>query len=425
MFSLVFIKSIFENSMTRWHDLYDHDVTEDRLPSEEDIKYIASILRGDFDKAVAISVQIKYSEEELIRLTDEQYRCIDQLDDNKRCLILGGAGTGKTLLAIEEAKKAAASGLKVALFCYNRNLGEWFEKHFDEIPSSLRPSYAGTFHKYMIRLIKQNGMRVSFPEDEEEKNHFYAYDIPFYARTAIMELRDKFDKIIVDEAQDIISDAYLDVMDKCLLGGLSRGRWTMLGDFSKQAIYTSGESGEALKEKLEERTSFIRFKLTVNCRNTKTICEEISMVTGYEPPSDIWSKVEGVPVEYLTYSNDDEEKERLLSVINSLLKNHISPKMISILSPVKRESSVVSLIDEYDISDYKVYSSNRLSFSTVQAFKGLENSVVILIDIDDLEDKKLLYVALSRARSGLYVILSDKARKEYVDIQIRRLNDGY
>lgn len=420
-----FIKSIFENSMTRWHDLYDHDVTEDRLPSEEDIKYIASILRGDFDKAVAISVQIKYSEEELIRLTDEQYRCIDQLDDNKRCLILGGAGTGKTLLAIEEAKKAAASGLKVALFCYNRNLGEWFEKHFDEIPSSLRPSYAGTFHKYMIRLIKQNGMRVSFPEDEEEKNHFYAYDIPFYARTAIMELRDKFDKIIVDEAQDIISDAYLDVMDKCLLGGLSRGRWTMLGDFSKQAIYTSGESGEALKEKLEERTSFIRFKLTVNCRNTKTICEEISMVTGYEPPSDIWSKVEGVPVEYLTYSNDDEEKERLLSVINSLLKNHISPKMISILSPVKRESSVVSLIDEYDISDYKVYSSNRLSFSTVQAFKGLENSVVILIDIDDLEDKKLLYVALSRARSGLYVILSDKARKEYVDIQIRRLNDGY
>lgn len=198
----------------------------------------------------------------------------------------------------------------------------------------------------------------------------------------------------------------------------------MLGDFSKQAIYSDVGSGEELKEKIEERTSFIRFKLTVNCRNTKSICDEISIVTGYEPPSDIWSKVDGIPVEYLTYSTDEEEKEKLTQVIYSLLKNHISPKMISILSPVKREKSIVSLIDEYDIKDYKVYSGNRLAFSTIQSFKGLENTVVILVDIDDLEDKRLLYVALSRARSGLYVILSEKARKEYVDIQIRRLKNG-
>ena len=419
-----FIENIFRNSRIRWRDIYNHDVTEDKLPTEEDIKYIASILRGDFDKAVAISVQIKYSEEELVRLTDEQYRCIDQIDDNKRCLILGGAGTGKTLLAIEEAKKASASGLNVALFCYNRNLGEWLEKYFDDLPQSLKPSYVGTFHKYMIRTIKKNGVRLRFPDDEEEKENFYVNDVPSIAKKAILELKNKFDKVIVDEAQDIISDNYLDVIDACIHGGLSRGRWTMLGDFSRQAIYSNTKSGDDLKEKLEERTSFIRFKLTINCRNTKSICDEISMVTGYKPPSNIWSKVAGIPVEYLTYSNDEEEKEKLNQVISSLLNNHISPKMISILSPVKREKSIVSLIEEYDIKDFKVYSSNRLSFSTIQSFKGLENTVVILTDIDDLEDKKLLYVALSRARSGLYVILSDNARKQYVDMQIRRLSDG-
>lgn len=419
-----FIENVFENSRARWRDLYDHDVNGDKLPSEDDIKYIASILRGDFDRAVAISVQIKYSEEELVRLTDEQYRCIDQLDDNKRCLILGGAGTGKTLLAIEEAKKAVASGLNVALFCYNKNLGEWFEKYFESIPFSLRPSYVGTFHKYMIRMIKQNGARLSFPQDEDEKERFYSYDIPSLAVKALKELKNKFDKVIVDEAQDIISDLYLDVLDVCIHGGLSRGKWTMLGDFSQQAIYSNYESGDELKAKLEDRTSFIRFKLTINCRNTKSICDEISMVTGYKPPSDIWAKVDGIPVEYLTYSNDEEEKDKLIQVISSLLKNHISPKMISILSPVKRENSVVSLINEYDIKDYKVYSSNRLSFSTIQSFKGLENTVVILTDIDDLKDKKLLYVALSRARSGLYIILSDNARKEYIDIQLRSLNEG-
>lgn len=419
-----YVKSIFENSRSRWKEIYDHDVNENRLPSEDDVKYIASILRGDFDKAVAVSVQIKYSEEELIRLTDEQYRCIDQLDDNKRCLIMGGAGTGKTLLAIEEAKKAAASGLKVALFCYNRNLGEWFEKYFDDLPQSLKPSYVGTFHKFMIRSIKQNGVKLKFPDDNSDNDSFYNYDIPIIARKSIQESRDKFDKIIIDEAQDIISDLYLDVIDVSLHGGLSVGRWTMLGDFSQQAIYTNIESGDKLIEKLEEKTSFIRFKLNMNCRNTKTICDEISMVTGYKPPSDVWSKVEGIPVEYLTYGDDEEEKDKLTQVIASLIKNHISPKMISILSPVKRENSIVSLIEEYDIKDYKVYSGNRLAFSTIQAFKGLENTVVILVDIDSLEDKRLLYVALSRARAGLYVILSNEARKEYVDIQIRRLKNG-
>ena len=60
-----------------------------------------------------------------------------------------------------------------------------------------------------------------------------------------------------------------------------------------------------------------------------------------------------------------------------------------------------------------------MSFCTVQGFKGLENTIVILTDIESLEDKKLLYVALSRARSALYVFLSGQARQEYLSLLIR------
>lgn len=100
-----YVHRIFNGACDKWKALYGEEVPFEKLPTDEDVKYIAALLRGDFDKAVAISVQIKYAEEELVKLTNEQYRCIDQLDDNKRCLIEGGAGTGKTLLAIEEAKK--------------------------------------------------------------------------------------------------------------------------------------------------------------------------------------------------------------------------------------------------------------------------------------------------------------------------------
>ncbi len=420
-----YIKRIFAGACEKWKATYGCDVPRNRLPSEEDVEYLASLLRGDFDKAVAVSVQIRYAEEELVRLTNEQYRCIDQLDDNKRCLIEGGAGTGKTLIAIEEAKKAASQGLRVALLCYNKNLGDWMEKYFEDVPVNLRPKYVGTFHKYMVKMCKKAGERLRFP-DEDDSVYFYAEDLPISTCIALSQLReDRFDKIIVDEAQDIITKKYLDVMDKMILGGLARGKWTLLGDFSQQAIYSTTLTGSAMKDLIEERTSFIRFKLTINCRNTKTICDEISLVTGFQAPSEVWSKVDGIPVQYHTYSSRDEEKKKLAEVIRSLLDGHVLPKSISILSPVRKENSIVSELSEFDIRDYKTYANNRLSFCTIQGFKGLENSVIILVDIDTIADKQLMYVALSRARTGLYVVESDKAREEYVGIQLRRLSDGY
>lgn len=421
-----YILRIFNGACEKWKAQYGKEVPFEKLPSADDIKYIASQLRGDFDKAVAVSVQIRYAEEELVRLTNEQYRCIDQLDDNKRCLIEGGAGTGKTLLAIEEAKKAVANGMKVALFCYNKNLGDWLDKYFEDLPFSLRPAYIGTFHRYMVQTSKNAGIRLVFPQDDTNLNEFYAKNLPVSTENALIQLRnDKFDKIIVDEAQDLITEKYLGVFDKCLAGGLTRGKWTFFGDFSHQAIYNTHLSGEEMKDMIEERTSFIRFRLTVNCRNTKTICDEISLVTDFKAPSDVWSTVDGTPVQYMTYSDRSEEKKKLLETINSLMDSHISPKKISILSPVKRENSVVSDINEHEIRDYKTYANNKLSFCTIQAFKGLENSVIILVDIDSISDKKLMYVALSRARTALYVIESEAARKEYVDVQMKRLTNGH
>ena len=98
----------------KWEALYG-PLNKSKLPDAADVRYMASILRGDFDCAVAMSVQLRNANEALIALTKEQYRCLDQLDDNPRCLIQGPAGTGKTLLAIEEVKKFAARGDKVAL----------------------------------------------------------------------------------------------------------------------------------------------------------------------------------------------------------------------------------------------------------------------------------------------------------------------
>ena len=183
--------------------------------------------------------------------------------------------------------------------------------------------------------------------------------IAFRTRSSKGGLGEGYDLLIIDEAQDLITSKYLDVFEKCLSGGLARGRWTFLGDFSQQAIYSNSVTGSKMKDMIEDRTSFIRFKLTVNCRNTRTICDEISLVTDFQAPSDVWSKVDGMPVQYITYASREEEKTKLTETIRTLMDAHISPKKISILSPVKKDKSIVSEITDYDIRDYKTYSNNN------------------------------------------------------------------
>lgn len=414
-----FISQLFNGSKKRWEEVYG-PLKREKLPSVDDIRYISSLLRGDFDYALAVSAQLRDADEALIKLTEEQYSCLDQLDDNPRCLIQGPAGTGKTLIAIEEVKKSVANGENVALFCFNTNLADWLKEYFNNTDAELRPSYVGTLHSFMVQTSKDAGILPPFPSDSNLVQQYYQRILP----TAAVMARDNesvlFDKIIIDEAQDIITDSYLKVLDTYLKKGLKRGRWTMFGDFSRQAIYTEYSISE-IKEKLEDYGSFINFKLRINCRNTKPICKEIETVTGFKAPSDLWTKVDGPPVQYVTWSNADEQLKKLKELLDSFKSDNIYPGDITILSPYKKENSIIEALKGYDIRNYSVKDRSHTSFCTIQAFKGLENKIIILVDIDGFSEEQLMYVGLSRARSGLYIFESDKAAKEYNDILFRRL----
>lgn len=291
-------------------------------------------------------------------------------------------------------------GEKVALFCFNSNLADWLNSYFSDMPESVRPKFVGTLHKYMTQVAKEADLLPPYPHDPDRIRYYYQTDLPEAAAYALLETGELFDKIVVDEAQDLIRDSYLDVMGGCLKKGLSRGRWTLFGDFSMQAIYAEGVSGTKLIEKLDDITSFIRFKLTVNCRNTKPICKEIETVTGFKAPHDLWTKVDGPPVQYLTWSTMESQCKKLKAVLKQLADSHIAPEKITILSPRKREDSVVSMLDGYVVKDFSVPPGMNTTFCTIQAYKGLENSVIILTDIEGFSAEKLMYVGLSRACTG-------------------------
>lgn len=415
-----FVEQLSEGAVFKWEALYG-EMSNSKMPDTADVKYMASVLRGDFDCAISLGTQLRNAKDALISLTKEQYCCLDQLDDNPRCLIQGPAGTGKTLLAIEEVKKSVARGEKVALFCFNTNLADWMAGYFEEMAEPLRPEFVGTFHKYMTRIVKVANITLVYPNDPDKVRWYYQEELPEAAQKVLEDASNRFDKIIIDEGQDLIRDNYLNVMDCCLRKGLDRGRWTMFGDFSMQAIYADGMSGAELIEKLDDIATFIRFKLTVNCRNTRPICKEIQTVTGFIAPNGLWTKVDGPPVQYITWSTMEEQRERLEGLLKQLEESNIAPESITILSPRKREDSVVSMLQTYDVPDFRIPQKMNTTFCTVQGYKGLENTVIILTDIEDFSSEKLMYVGLSRACSGLFILESEVAKKEYDELLIGRL----
>ena len=417
-----YIRKLAKYSRQKWEDHY-HFFYDDMLPTAADIKELTKWLRADFDNAVTLGKKIDYAEEELIKLTNEQLKCIDQLEDNPRCFIKGAAGTGKTLLAIEEVKKATALGEKVALFCFNSQLGVWLKQYFSKLPEELQPAYVGTIHSWLKQIVDGADM-VSVPNDGDLARYYYD-ELPNIAYDALNINPVTYDRIVIDEAQDIIGSPAFFVIDEVLKRGLERGKWVLFGDFTRQAIYTSTKSAAELEEELEDITSFIRFKLRINCRNTKFICDEIKNITGFDSGQEVWTKISGIAVDHSPYTNEEEQVSLIEQTIQRLINDGIKPGEITVLSPLKRENSIISQISNIKIKNYSPNVTDCITFSTIHAFKGLENKVIIMVDIDSFEHEQLMYVGLSRARIGLFIIESEKARKEYLKIIAKRLlNNG-
>jgi hypothetical protein len=83
-------------------------------------------------------------------LTRDQADVLDRLQLLNRVEIRGGAGSGKTWLAVEKARRLAQDGKRVALMCYSRGLAEFLTRRVDTLPRRHRPTYVGTFHNLGI-----------------------------------------------------------------------------------------------------------------------------------------------------------------------------------------------------------------------------------------------------------------------------------
>lgn len=348
-----------------------------------------------------LSARITDEDAARLTLTERQASILDVLRRQRRAMIAGGAGTGKTLIAREKATRLAAEGLRTLLVCYNRGLAD----HLREQSAGIEGLDVATFHQVCHRWIARAKERLGRDLLSDARNALPGADefhqqMPLALANAVDALGPRYDAIVVDEAQDF-GDEYWLPLEMMLTKPDESMLYVFLDE--NQDIYRRSSNIPVPGEPMV---------LDRNCRNTDAIHSAAYIHyrgSPVEPP-----QISGVAVERLVAADLTTQAKAIGGVVTRLLTDEaVKPHDIAILlcdpsDRLERERALqhLPLPKTAKLGRIEDFEKERLTVDTVARFKGLERGVIILwaFDRPNLSaDRETFYVGMSRAKSVLYL----------------------
>jgi len=306
-----------------------------------------------------------------------------EIDRNHRVLVTGGAGTGKTMLVVDWAKRAIERGERTLVVCFNRPIADQLQRSLADTSAM-----ASTYHDIAVRLLEPHGFKVGANPTAE-----YWRDVPTEALEFHAErIGTPFDTIIVDEGQDIYPHWFASL--ERLLDPNGPRNLLVVAD-PAQAIYVKPWNPPA---------DMMEVPMLFNLRNCAAIARLVQRLGG---PAPLPSAPHGDTVLHLHAGGYKEVRKRVRDSVQQLSQTYsIAFSQIAVLTMHTdvRDALLAEPIEGCPLVRWVDRSEDAILCETVHRTKGIERTAVIVVDLSGEPDKRLLYIGVSRAVSVLRLV---------------------
>lgn len=366
------------------------------------VEVIRVVFARSFSVAPLVASRLAEQEAKRIVLTKDQMRVLDFLHSHRRVAVSGGAGTGKTVLALEKARRLASEGFRTLLTCYNRQLAD----HLSSLCAGVANLEVMSFHQLCHRQVELANRTSGRDLVAEAKltypgKDLYDVQLPNALAYSLEVLPDRYDAIICDEGQDFREEFWVPLE-------------LLLTDCDGSPLYVFYDDNQNLYARAS--TFPIRgepFTLTTNCRNTAPIHR--AAYTHYKGVPVRPSDIEGDNVQFDQSPSRDAQAAKINArIVDLVARQGVAAGDIAVLiADASRKAEYYAALRRLPLPkpatwlEEGVRGNNRILMDTIQRFKGLESDVVVLWGLDTIDLKRareLLYVGMSRAKSLLVLV---------------------
>jgi hypothetical protein len=388
-----------ENSIVKAYNYYSGQNPKNGALGIDRLQIVTGLLAHSFEIKTPLGIELGYEDEKLIQLTEQQMQVLDYLQFHRKVAIKGCAGSGKTMLALEKAKRLANEGYQVLLTCYNYALAGYLTPR---VPENVTVKH---FHGLCNDLAKTVGYSTTARMDDEE---FYRNELPEILMKTVEKIGPQFDAIIADEGQDFHENWWIAL--STLLKDKDGIFYVFYDDNQNLYNVSSTFSGLIQEEPVQ---------LMINCRNTQNIHKVVAAFHDQNSPMQSRGPL-GKPPQIFMYNGTDDLKNQVQSLLHTLIHDeHVAMSDIVILTPKTQEKSIFKTgtkLGNLAITMVHPMKPGQIQATSVYKFKGLDSQVVILVEVDESihhNPDMIFYVGCSRARTYLIVYMDDMIPIEY------------
>ncbi|WP_313443815.1 NERD domain-containing protein [Brevundimonas sp.] len=385
---------------------------------------VRKALAPEFSLYEPLKIDIDNAGEALARLTRQQIQILNGFSGNPRAVVHGVAGSGKTMLALQRARRFAREGHRVLFTCFNAELSKWLNEEIAHDKYDAGSVTVRNFHGLAAETIRAADMQF---EPVGDQGQYWDVVVPDQFATAASVLygdNPPFDALVVDEAQDF-----------------SPGWWDALA-------YLTGLKPDVPTWAFLDRDQSLRrdpvdpplpgaaiLNLDTNCRNTRRIVGFAASAAEVTAEAAEMAPL-GRPPRMIMAPSRAAIAGLIQGELQRLIRDHrMSPSQIVLIGSSSwkngplagwKEMAGVKLTDS--AADWR--RGEGLLCTTARSFKGLEADVVVLYDINGLGpffSAGDLYVAVTRARGHLVIVNTSSPFTEQLQaaaIEVSAIGEG-